>query len=87
MQVYLAQTGWRAGTPWVRSRPGDAPPNHQAKSKLCRRQGYPLERSVTFRAMTADAEPNGPALWLSGIAVWYRDFLDPQLAVLLGSGG
>jgi Domain of unknown function (DUF4913) len=37
--------------------------------------------------MTADAEPNGPALWLSGIAVWYRDFLDPQLAVLLGSGG
>src|SRR5664280_1815985 len=24
---------------------------------------------------------------LSGIAVWYRDFLDPQLAVLLGSGG
>jgi len=24
---------------------------------------------------------------LRGIAVWYRDFLDPQLAVLLGSGG
>ena len=24
---------------------------------------------------------------LRGIAVWYRDFLDPQLAVLVSSGG